>query len=368
MRCILGLSRRKGHSKPPSSICPGWRSSASTRSRSCRWASSPGGGGWGYDGVYISAAHSAYGGPAGFGRLVARRARRRPGRDPRRRLQPRRRIGDAGARGVRAVLHREVRDAVGARHELRRRRVRPGPRVGAPERHRLGARLRDRRPAAGRDPRDRRLERRAPRGRRRASRPPGAQRCGGDRRERPERSAGHARRGRRRLGLRRGLGGRLPPLAARADHRRAGGLLRGVRARRAAGQGVAPPARARRELLDLPPPALRRAGRRRAARPVRGLLPEPRPGRQPGIRRPSAGARRARWPRSARCSRRSCRSCSWARSTARTRPFSSSPTTSTRISPRPPGRAAATSSRRSPRSPRRRSPILRTRPRSSARS
>ena len=30
----------------------------------------PGGRGWGYDGVYISAAHSAYGGPPGLRRLV----------------------------------------------------------------------------------------------------------------------------------------------------------------------------------------------------------------------------------------------------------------------------------------------------------
>ena len=31
----------------------------------------PGHHGWGYDGVYISAPHSAYGGPAGLARLVA---------------------------------------------------------------------------------------------------------------------------------------------------------------------------------------------------------------------------------------------------------------------------------------------------------
>ena len=58
----------------------------------------------------------------------------------------------------------------------------------------------------------------------------------------------------------------------------------------AAGQGVAPPPRPRRDLLELSPPALRRAGRRRAARPVRRLRPEPRPGRQPRVRRPAAGA------------------------------------------------------------------------------
>ena len=39
--------------------------------------------------------------------------------------------GDAGARGVRALLHRPVRDAVGQGDQLRRRRLRPGARVGA---------------------------------------------------------------------------------------------------------------------------------------------------------------------------------------------------------------------------------------------
>ncbi len=51
--------------------------------------------------------------------------------------------------------------------------------------------------------------------------------------------------------------------------------------------------------------------------------------------------RPARWPRSARCSRRSRRCCSWARSTASRRRSSSSPTTSTTRSPRRRARAAA---------------------------
>ena len=97
--------------------------------------------------------------------------RRRPGGHPRRRLQPRRRLGDAGARGVRPVLHRQVRDAVGERDQLRRRRVRPGPRVGAPERDRMDPRLRHRRAAARRDPRDLRSEPRAHRGRGGPARP-----------------------------------------------------------------------------------------------------------------------------------------------------------------------------------------------------
>src|SRR5579875_3583617 len=78
--------------------------------------------------------------------------------------------------------------------------------------------------------------------------------------------------------------------------------------------------------------------------------------------------RPVRWPPSARCSRRSCRCCSWARSTASRRRFSSSPTTSTRRSPRPPARGAGRSSAPSPPSRPRRYPTPRMRPRSSARS
>ena len=81
-------------------------------------------------------------------------------------------------------------------------------------------------------------------------------------------------------------------------------LLRGVRRRVAAArQGVPPPARPRRRLLDVPPPALRRAGRRPPRRALRRLRPEPRPGRQPRVRRPAARPRSARSPRSARCCR-----------------------------------------------------------------
>ncbi len=56
----------------------------------------------------------------------------------------------------------------------------------------------------------------------------------------------------RRLGLRRGLGRRLPPRAAHPDHRRARGLLQRVRDAGRPGQGAAPPAPARRHLVDLP--------------------------------------------------------------------------------------------------------------------
>ena len=61
----------------------------------------PGTRGWGYDGVYISAAQSAYGGPAGLLRLVDAAHAAWARRDPRRRLQPRRRVRREGARGVR---------------------------------------------------------------------------------------------------------------------------------------------------------------------------------------------------------------------------------------------------------------------------
>ena len=53
-------------------------------------ATFPGNRNWGYDGVYTSAPHPAYGGPAGFSAARRRRPRRGPRRDPRRRLQPHR--------------------------------------------------------------------------------------------------------------------------------------------------------------------------------------------------------------------------------------------------------------------------------------
>ena len=60
----------RARSRPRSHICTSSPSSASPRSRSCRWPSSPVDRGWGYDGVYISAAQSSYGGPAGLAKLV----------------------------------------------------------------------------------------------------------------------------------------------------------------------------------------------------------------------------------------------------------------------------------------------------------
>ena len=75
----------------------------------------PGARGWGYDGVYLSAAQSSYGGPLGAPEARRRRPRRGPRRDARRRLQPRRRLRQRGADGLRPVLHAQARDAVGRR-------------------------------------------------------------------------------------------------------------------------------------------------------------------------------------------------------------------------------------------------------------
>ena len=74
---------------------------------------------------------------------------------------------------------------------------------------------------------------------------------------------------------------------------------------------------------------------------LRRLLPGPRPGRQPRLRRPDAGRGPAAGGVAGRCCRRSRRCCSWARSTASWHRFSSSPTTSTPTSPRRPAPAAA---------------------------
>ena len=152
-----------------------------------------------------------------------------------------------------------------------------------------------------------------------------------------------------RLGLRRGLGRRLPPRAADAADRRSRGLLRRVRPRRPAGQGVPPPARARRRLLELPPAALRRAGRRRAAasgswcsrqnhdqvgnRAFGDRLPEPARPLAAFCTLLSPFTPHAVHGRGVRRDRRRS---------------SSSPTTSTSGSPTPPARGAGASSPRSP--------------------
>ena len=155
-----------------------------------------------------------------------------------------------------------------------------------------------------------------------------------DRRERPQRPAHGRPAGAGGLGLRRPVGRRLPPRPARAADRRARRLLR--RLRRASPTSPRPRARPfvydgrysehRRRRHGAPADG---SGRTR----VRGLLAEPRPGRQPRARRPARRRDARRWPRCGRPLALTSRCSSWARSTARSAPSSSSPTTSTRSSP-----------------------------------
>ena len=84
----------------------------------------------------------------------------------------------------------------------------------------------------------------------------------GDRRERPERPQGRRAGRARRLRLRRPVGRRLPPRAARAAHRRARRLLRGLRRGRPSSPRRSAARRPRRDLERAPRPRLRRAGRR----------------------------------------------------------------------------------------------------------
>ena len=93
-------------------------------------ATFPGTRGWGYDGLYTSAPHQAYGGPGGVRALRRRRARRGARRRARRRLQPRR-PRQRGVARVRPVLHRPPRDVLGRRARLLAARR---ARVGDPER------------------------------------------------------------------------------------------------------------------------------------------------------------------------------------------------------------------------------------------
>ena len=219
-----------------------------------------------------------------------------PRRDPGRRLQPPRPVGELPAR-VLPDLRRGRRQHLGQLDQPERPRLRRG----APLRHRqradVAARHARRRAAAGR--------------RARAGRRAGHPRAGGDgaggrqavgrrrpaahpdRRERPQRPAdGHAAR-RRRARAHRAVERRLPPLAALAADRRGAGLLRRLRRGRArrAGEGAHRRVLPRRLLVELPPPAPRAAGRHRdAARLEVPRLPAgPRPDRQPRRRRPDLG-------------------------------------------------------------------------------
>ena len=225
-------------------------------------------------------------------------------------------------------------------------------------------RLRHRRPATRRDPRDLRHQRRA---HRRRGRPPGP-------RGQPARYVIAESASTTRVVCAPGSGGWNCDAAWADDfHHALRALLTEERDGYyadfgrvgAAGEGVSPAVRLRRRLLA------RFAADASARRPTtsrrRGSSssPEPRSGRQPRLRRSDAGRRAAAGGRSARCCRRSRRCCSWARSTASWRRSSSSPTTSTRRSRSPRARGGAGSSPLSPRSAAR-SRIPRTRPRSRA--
>ena len=133
----------------------------------------------------------------------------------------------------------------------------------------------------------------------------------------------------RRLRLRRCLGRRLPPRAADPAHRRARRLLRRLRARR---RSSPRPFTARTSTTATTRSSADGASARRPTTSRRdGSWSSPRTTTRSATARSATGcpAARGRWRPSARCCRRSCRCCSWARSTARTRRFSSSPTTST---------------------------------------
>ena len=140
-------------------------------------------------------------------------------------------------------------------------------------------------------------------------------------------------RGARRLGLRRRVGRRLPPRAARAAHRRRDGLLRGVR--RASSSSPRRSA-ARTSTTATTRPSAAAASARPPTTAASSSSSSSTRTTTRSATAPSATAcrpRSGRSPRSARCCRRTCRCCSWARSTARPRRSSSSPTTSTRRSP-----------------------------------
>ena len=172
----LRAARRHVHaprarSRPRSRTCAGLRELGVTAIELMPVAEFPGRHGWGYDGVYLSAAHSAYGGPLGLQRLVdAAHAEglavildvvyNHLGAS-----------GRGGDGGVRPLPDRQVRHAVGQGGQPRRRRLGPGARVDPAVRRALGPRLPPRRPAARRDPRAARLQ---PRAHRRRDRPPRA--------------------------------------------------------------------------------------------------------------------------------------------------------------------------------------------------
>ena len=248
--------------------------------------------GWGYDGVLWYAVHEPYGGPDGLVRLDRRLPRPRPRRADRRGVQPPRPVGQlpAAVRPVPVVGQQPV----GRVDQHRRRRRRRGAALHHRLRAALDARLPRRRTAPGR---------RARAGRHHGDpHPRGAvdrNRCAGsrtgpsavaDRRERPQRpAADHAARPRR-LRDDRAVGRRHPP---RDPHRGVRANGRATTAISASLETLAHDAEARLlprgHLLVVPaPPARPAAGHRDdPGDPAAGLHADPRPGRQPGHRRPA---------------------------------------------------------------------------------
>ena len=263
------VHRARARSTPRSRTCAGCASSGVTTIELMPVAAFPGRHGWGYDGVYISAAHDPYGGPQGLQRFVDAAHARGPGGAARRRLQPRRRLRHAGPGGFGPYFTSHYETPWGramnyddADSDAVREWVLQSAEQWIRDFHLDGLRLDaihsildsnpehlvaaiNRRVHAGEPARDR------------------------------DRRVGHQRpEGAHAVGLRRRLGRRLPPRAARAADRRPRGLLRGVRHARRAGEGAAPPALPRRHLLDASAAAASARPRRRS-RPRRSWSSPP---------------------------------------------------------------------------------------------
>ena len=229
-----------------------------------------------------------------------------------------------------AYLHRPLQNAMGGGDQLRRRAFRPGPGVPHPQRPLLDRGIPPRRPAAGRRARAssttaRRICWRSWRERVRAAAPGRQLHLVLENEENQARRL-VARRGRQPRPVHGAMERRRPPRAACRGHGRGGRLLCRLRrqygsAGPGAGRGLRVPGRGH----ALSRPCARRAQRGPAAHRLRRVHPEPRPGRQPRLRRPGdrlaagrGGARRS--PPSTCCCRR-CRCCSWARNGRAAQPF-----------------------------------------------
>ena len=210
---------------------------------------------WGYDGVLWYAVHELLRRAGGVPALRRRLPRRRARRDPGRRLQPPRPVGELPAR-VRAVPHGGAQH-LGRPGQPRRRGVGRGAPLHPRQRADVARGLPRRRAAARR--RARPLDDSSPvhlleemaievAALSAAPAPP----ADADRGVGPQRpGAGHAARGGR-LRSRRAVERRLPPRRPRRPDRGDRGLLRRLRAALRAGQGVRARVLPRRDLLVVP--------------------------------------------------------------------------------------------------------------------